>query len=191
MRGYYVGPVVIIDEPDAPVKKTRLVEIYKNNVYKDVDLHTYKHVEGSEAQNKQVRNAVSSDVTEDMDGAVIARLVEFRDAQLRRRIQQFLEPNETEYADDEITLEDNKYRYYLRVPESFNDNTLRALAEFIHRFLVWGALYDWYLQFGMQQATLYGQQLDEIEKAILSLLHGKSIVKRPLQPFGPAEKISW
>lgn len=187
----YINPVIVLDEPDAPVKKARLVEIYKNNVYKDIDLHTYKHVDGSDAQNKQVRNAVASDVTEDMDGAVIARLVEFRDAQLRRLLQGFLDPTEVEYADDEITLEDNRYRYNLLLPESFNDNVLRSLAEFMHRFLVWGALYDWYLQFGMQQATLYGQQLDEIEKAIKSLLRGKSIVKRPLQPFGPAHKINW
>lgn len=187
----YIKPVRIIYDDDAPIRKSRKIDIYKNNVYKDIDLHTYKHVEGAGTGNPKTDNAVSSDVTEDMDGAVIARLVEFRDAQLRKRLQHSLEPTGTEYADDEITLTDNIYRYYFLLPEKFNDNTLRALAEYIHRFLVWGALYDWYAQFGMPQAQFYAGQLDTIEKAIDSLVRGPSVVKKPLQPFGPAEKISW
>lgn len=187
----YIKPVILVDDPDEPVKKIRKIDIYKNNVYKDIDMHTYKHVDSSDSQNRQARNAVASDVTEDLDGAVIARFVEFRDAQLRKRLQHSLVPTGTEYATDEITLEDNLYRYYFNLPESFNDNTLRALAEYIHRFLVWGALYDWYAQFGMPQAAVYAGQLDSIEKAIDGLVRGSSLVKRPLQPFGPAKKISW
>lgn len=75
------------------------------------------------------------------------------------------------------------------IPESMDDTVLRPLAEYIHRFLVFGALYDWYSQFGMAQAAVYGSQLDEIEAGLDDILRGGSIVKRPLQPFGPAEKI--
>ena len=188
MSTSYIQPIILADDTSVTTK-TRTVEIYKNEVYKDIDLYTHKHVDAREEFGLRTQNAVSSDVSEDVDGAVIARYVEFRDAQLRNRLQFALAEESSSYADDDITLEDNKYHYIFNVPKSFNDNTLRALAEFIHRFLVFGALYDWYSQFGMSQAAVYGSQLDEIEEQINSILRGPSIVKRPMQPFGPAEKI--
>ena len=94
-----------------------------------------------------------------------------------------------EYADDDITLADNMYRYWFNLPVEFKDNSLRALAEYIHRFLVFGALYDWYLMLGSAQAGYYGAQLGELEDTIDSILRSPSIVKRPMQPFGPADKL--
>ena len=185
----YIKPVIIIDDPNAENTKPRLIDIFKNEVFKDIDLHTYKYVEGSGVQDVRVGNAVAADGTERMDSAVMARLVEFRDAQLRKKLQRFLMPVEAVHATDKMTINENVYRYYFNAPESFSDNTLRALAEYIHRFLVWGALYDWYAQFGMPQASVYAGQLDTIEKAIDGLVRGSSLVKRPLQPFGPAKKM--
>lgn len=182
-------PVLIINDPPAPVKKERLVEIYKNNVFKDIELYTYKHVDGSGVQDVKVGNAVAADNSEDMDGAIIARNVEFRDAELRRKIRFALAEENTLAANDEITLESGVYRYRLFLPEEFRDNTLRSLAEYMHRFLVFGALYDWYAQFGMRQADVYGAKLNEIEQTISDMLKEPTVVKRPLQPFGPAQKI--
>ena len=184
----YIGPVVLWDEKEE-ADKTRKVEIYKNEVFKDIDLYTHKHVDAREDMGNRSANAVSSDNSENVDGAVIARYVEFRNAQLRYLLQFCLLETTEEYADDDITLEDNKYTYVFTVPDGFNDNTLRPLAEYIHRFLVWGALFDWFSQFGMPQAAVYGAQLDGIEEQINSILRGPSIVKRPMQPFGPANKI--
>lgn len=182
--------VLAIEDTEEP-KKLRKIEIFKNEVYKDIDLLTYKHVEGNAVQNPEARNAISSDVSEDMDGAVIVRYVEFRDAQLRRKLQSLLVDDPRDYANDDLVLDSNRYYYWFNLPESFRDNTLRALAEYIHRFLVWGALYDWYSQFGMPQAAVYGSQLDELEEDINSTLRTPSIAKRPMQPFGPARKINW
>lgn len=184
-----MNPVLIINDPPAPVKKERLVEIFKNNVFKDIELYTFKHVDGSGVQDNKVNNAVSADNSEDVDGAIIARNVEFRDAQLRRKLRFALAPKEQESATDEITLVDGKYTYHLLLPELFKDSTLRALAEYMHRFLVFGALYDWYAQFGMQQANVYGAQLKEIEQTISDMLKEPTIAKKPLQPFGPANKM--
>lgn len=179
---------ITVNPNDQP-KKIRRVEIYKNEVYKDVELHSYKHVEASGQPDVQIRNAVSADHSEEMDGAVITRYVEFRNARLRNKLQSVLVEEDREYADDELPQEDNMFRYVFSVPESFRDNTLRALAEYIHRFLVYGALYDWYSQFGMQQAAVYGTELDRLEEEIADAFRGPSIVKRPMQPFGPAYKI--
>lgn len=188
MTRRYIGPVILAEEVKEPTKE-RTVEIYKNEVYKDIDLYTYKHVDAREDLGNQSGNAISSDASEDVDAAVIARYVEFRDAELRTKLQYALAEHTNDYADDDLTLEDNKYHYYFRVSESFNDNVLKPLAEYIHRYLVWGALFDWYSQFGMNQAAVYGTQLDGYLSKINSILRGPSIVKRPMQPFGPAEKI--
>lgn len=186
--GHYAGPVILASEHEGE-KKTRVIDIIKAEVFKDIDLYTHKHVDAHEDMGKRSANAVSSDSMEDVDGAVIARYVEFRNAQLRHRIQLALAETVGEYATDELTVDNEKYVYSLRVPDEFNDNALRPLAEYMHRFLVFGALYDWYGQFGMGMADFYGRQLKEMENLISDTLRGPSIVKRPLQPFGPAYKI--
>lgn len=185
---YGYRPVILASDHQTE-QKSRKIEIFKEAVYKDINLYTHKHVDAREDMGLRSGNAVSSDTTENVDGAVIARYVEFRDAQLRTKIQFALAEETDEYANDAIKLESGKYVYRLILPDGFNDNTLRPLAEYIHRFLVWGALYDWYAQFGMQQASVYGAQVKELEDRIVSVLRGPSNVKRPLQPFGPAHKI--
>lgn len=173
----------------AEERKIRKVEIFKNEVYKDVELITFKHVEGNAIADPESRNAVAADNSEEMDGSVIARYVEFRDARLRKLVSFALVDRPREYADDDLTLDDRKYRYWFSLPESFNDNLLGPLAEYFHRFLVWGALYDWYSQFGMPQAAVYGRDLDELEDEIKNTLRTPSVAKRPMQPFGPAYKL--
>lgn len=185
----YVAPIILAEEYTAPTK-VRTVTVYKNEVYKDIDLYTHKHVDASDNQNQQARNAISSDSSEDVDSAVIARYVAFRDAKLRTKIQFALSDKVQVHAADPITLEDGRFVYNLALSEDFNDNALKPLAQFFHRFLVFGALYDWYSQFGMDRpAVFYGSQLEDLEETIASTLRGPSVVKRPMQPFGPANKI--
>jgi len=188
MNDHYAGPVILAEDID-DIRKQRLVTIDKDLVFKDIDLITHKHVDAREDMGVRSSNAVSSDSMEDVDGAVIARYVEFRNSELRVRLQQSMRDEYVLAANDNITLDDKHYYYALEVPEKFNDNTLRPLAEYIHRFLVWGALADWYGQFGSNQAAVYEDKVDDVEEKINSILRGPSIAKRPMQPFGPAEKI--
>lgn len=168
--------------------KSRAITIIKQEVYKDVELHTYKHTEGAQMQSAKQENAVSADTTENLDGAVVARLVKYRDAQLRRLLAAYLAQREHRGADDVLDLDDT-FNYCLDLSEDFKDELLRSLAEYMHRFLVWGALYDWYAQMGMyQQAAVYKDELDEIEDAINDIVRTPSIVKKPMQPFGPARR---
>lgn len=192
MKGYYVGPVILAEE-ETERRKERRIEIFKNEVYKDIDLYTHKHVDAREDLGNRSSNAISSDIAEAVDHAVIARYVMFRDSQLRVRLQWALEEESVAAADDRIDLDDSKFYYNLKVNDGFNDNVLRAITEYIHRFLVFGALYDWYSQFGdnaaQRLAQNYKVNADEAEEAITGILKGPSIAKRPMQPFGPAEKI--
>lgn len=186
----YIRPVILASDVDESESKIRLVEVLKSEVYKDINLYTHKHVDAHEDMGNRTGNAVSSDTDENVDGAVIARYVAFREAELRTKIRFALTDVVNEYANDVITVDHEKFRFFLKVPGTFNDNTLRPLAEFFHRFLVYAALADWYAQFGMdKQAAIYESQLDDITKKIKNALTGGSIVKRPLQPFGPAYKI--
>ena len=184
---------VILAQYNEPVQKTKFrdVAVSKEQVFKDIDLLTHKHIDGSTQPDYRVRNAVSSDFSEDVDGAVLARYVEFRDARLRTKVAFALDGLYQEKATDRLTLDEGHYFYHFAVPEEFNDNLLRPLAEYIHRFLVYGALYDWYSQFpdGQRQAAFYGSQIEDLEDTIANALRGPGVVKRPLQPFGPAEKI--
>ena len=184
---------VVLAEFNEPVQKTkeRDIAVSKEQVFKDIDLLTHKHVDGSDQPDKRIANAVSSDFSEDVDGAVLARYVEFRDAKLRSRVSFALSGLYQEKATDKLTLEEGHYFYHFIVPEEFNDNLLRPIAEHIHRFLVYGALYDWYSQFPgkERQASFYGSQIEDLEDEIASALRGPCVTKRWLQPFGPAEKI--
>ena len=186
----HFSPVILYEGQDEEARKSRLVTVYKDLVFKDITRITFKHVDASDNPNVVSRNAISADMDEKLDTEVITRYVEFRNAQLRQRLQKVLEEETVEAADDVLTPELPTYTYSLSLPESFADSTLRALAEYFHRFLVWGALYDWYNDLGMErQAAVYGRNLASIEDKITSALKGPSIQKRPMQPFGPAEKI--
>lgn len=178
-----------IDTDNTEPKKIRTITIYKAKVFNDIELHTYKHVDASDSPNPQSRNAIQADKSEAMDGNIIARNVEFRNAQLRKRLQKVLTEENVESANDTLAPSEETYVYSLNLPESFADSTLRALAEYFHRFLVWGALYDWYDMLGVdRQAENYGAKVAQIEEDINGALRGPSITKRPLQPFGPAYK---
>lgn len=196
-HGHYVGPVILASE-HIEAEKTQTIEIVKGEVYKDIDLITHKHVDGNDTFSSpynrkqilfspQTQNARSSDTSEDVDGAVVTRYVDERDAEVRLFLQFCLQREDVETADDNLTLDSDKYVYVVRVPDEFNSAMLAPVAKYIHRYLVCGALADWFKQFGtMAQSAAYESQLEKLEESIVSALRGPSIEKRPLQPFGPA-----
>lgn len=182
--------IVKYDTNQALPKKLRKIAILKGELYDDIDDITYKFMEANpQIQVPEQRNAVASDTTEHLDGKVINRLIAFREAKLRKLIPYALADMEDYFADDVLGLDDDKFHFLLNVEQEFNDNLLQPLAEYFHRFIVWGALYDWYGQMGMMgQASFYKSELDDIEAEITNSLRTPSITKRPMQPFGPARR---
>lgn len=183
-----MNPIITIDNRPAP-KKLRTIRIFKPLVYQDIDRITFKHADVSGIPEPSRRDSIASDVHEHLDGAIIERYVEYRHARLCKKLQRVLSDEDVLSANDGLPADEGVFFYKLELNEQFNDSTLRALAEFIHRYLVWGVLYDWYSQFGMQQAAVYGAELKEIEDSISGALNSPSIRRRPMQPFGPAERI--
>lgn len=173
---------------DRPAKKDRLIIIVKQEVYNDIDLILHKFTTGNIMETPRQENAIASDSNEKIDGRIIARYVKFRDSELRKKMRSSLDDNYMEEADDRLDLETHFY-YNFNLSEKFNDAILRSLAEYIHRFLVMGALYDWYKDLGLlRQASVYEGELQGLLDSINSLIRTPSRRKTPLQPFGPATK---
>ena len=183
-------PIVIIDTPPVIPTKERTITIYKQKVYEDIDAETYKFSDARPDNAPQRSNALASDSSERTDGHILARNVEFRDAKIRRRINRALKnTDEVLTANDNMVL-DATFVYNLVLDMEFRDAMLEPLKGCIHRYLVWGALYDWYgSSLGESQANFYKGELTELENAIVGLITLPNTAKRPLQPFGPAQKI--
>lgn len=172
--------------PAEPTTKSRKVIVSKESVYKAIDSHTYKFVEGNDGNVIQ-KNSYASDTTEKLDGSVVAEFVEYRDAQIRQALGIHLAPVEKEKAVYNLPSEEPNYVYNLVLDEEFPDNKLQPLAVFIHRYLVWGTLFDWYSQHGSAEAVVYEKQLNRVLGDLSGMLMYPSYEKRPLQPFGPAK----
>ena len=125
-----------------------------------------------------------------IDGHLAVRHLEFRDAKLRKKLVRFIK-NEDEVitANDTIDLS-STFVYDFELPVIFKDSMLDPLKDYIHRYLVWGGLFDWYgASLGSDQAEWFRGELKDLEDAIVGMLSLPSIVKRPIQPFGPAKKM--
>lgn len=184
----YIQPVILASDIETAAKH-KVIIISKERVFKEIDIITHKHTDAHEDFGLRTTNAVSSDVDERIDAVVITRFVEFRDAQIRLKMQNFLDPAHYAGATDYIDLQKENYIYPFFVEAEFNDNVIIPLTEYIHRYLVYGALYDWYSLFGLSQAGVYGSQLQTLEDQISSIVRGPSIAQRPLQPFGPQKPL--
>lgn len=180
-----------IEPADEAMSKERQIVIHKANIYRDIDAATYKYTDANPSESPRAENAESSDTSEALDHNIVAALVQFRDAQLRTSLQTVLsEDSEDGTAYTTPDDQDGRFVYNLVLPLKFRDTLLQPAALFIHRYLVYGALYDWYIRIGRAAAAnAYLVQLDELERGIIASLRTPSKAKRPLQPFGPAGKV--
>lgn len=182
-----IPPIIEInDEED--IRKERRITLHKKPMSDEIDAHTSKFVEGGDSQSVRQDNAISSDTDETLDGTIIEQMMQYRDAKLRMKLEAFMQEETVEEVDNLIALE-STFVYNLSLPEEFKDANLRPLGMLMHKYIVWGCLFDWYAQLGLSQAKTYGSQLEEIEDEIMSIASPAGYAKRPLQPFGPAERI--
>lgn len=183
-------PILIIDDTPVVEKKDRTVTIYKQKVYEDIDALSYKFAEARPSLHPQESNATSSDTAERLDGHIIARHVEFREAQLRRFMHFALKDDVEVTSANDLMILDDSFVFNFSLPKEFKDAMLDPLKDYIHRFLVWGALFDWFgASLGNAQANAYKKDLDDIKNEITNMLRVPGWAKRPMQPFGPAQKI--
>lgn len=167
------------------MSKPAKITIYKKAVLADIDAQTFKRVDGVLAgESEQVKNALSSDSTENLDEHILHGHMETRDANIRKRLAFCLD-----FYDEELSvtnlleIDTPTFEYNLSVPDVFDKQRLKILAKKIHNYLVQGVLYDWYATQNMK-GNVSSEDLEEMESEIVCMLRS-SFVRRPLQPFGP------
>ena len=175
---------------EIPAKKIRKINIYKDKVFDEVDRITYRYADAAAMQDVKQRNAVTSDAGEAMDRVQMDQMARYRDSLLRRRLV-FALSDKMDSSASNAEGESSVFAYNLVLDEGFDDNNIQPMADMIHRYFVYGILCDWYSQLGQAQYAVYESKLGELEMEIVSMARGKSIHKRPLQPFGPAGKIDF
>lgn len=162
------------------------ISIIKAYVLHDIDSITYKRVDGvMSAESDSVRNALSSDSEEPLDECLLQRYMEGRDAQLRAKLSFCIARDKDE--DLNVTnaplRDEESFDFVLDAPDHFGKDTVKALAQKIHKYFVDGCAYDWYTRQGVEYSVGY-EELDQMLSEIAVSLR-KPFVKRPLQPFGP------
>lgn len=166
--------------------KTKRIILHKDQLLYDIEAIAFKTADALGLEGKQ-KNVVSANHEKTLDGRILARYMDLRDARLRRRLRFCLACLTQDVACDNPS-ERKEYIYDLNLSSQFDDNMLEVVKTDMHDYVVKGTLYDWYRHLGSQSA-ISDAELREIEEGIVSVLRTPSYLKAPLQPFGPAKKI--
>lgn len=166
--------------------KTRTITIYKNEVHYDCEADAFKLMDVMSADVK-TKNAIAADSSDMLDGRMLSRLTDLRDAMVRKRLA-FCLATESHLESNDLPSSDSQYIYTLELADEFNDNMLNSVKTFIHEFLVRGTLYDWYSKCNVNPNPIRKDELDDLLNKIAGELRGKSWIKVPFQPFGPKKK---
>lgn len=163
--------------------KTRKIILHKDEVLYDVEALAYKFTEATGLEGK-AKNTLAADHQETTDGRLLSRMMDIRNAQLRKRLSFTLIPLMQETACNKPD-EAKDFVFDLWLADKFDDTNLEVAKVYMHDYLVRGTLLDWYKKLGVQTAAVDAGEVMELEENIVSILRGPSYVKRPLQPFGP------
>lgn len=161
--------------------------LHKDQLLYDIEALAYKYSEAAGLEPKS-KNIVAADHNEAMDGRIISRMIDIRDARLRTMLQFCLTKTELEVVCDNPD-ERTELFYKLSLPDGFDGDILTAVKTFMHDYIVRGVLFDWYAKIGVQTIAVTEDEVNKLGEKVASLLRGKSWVKAPMQPFGPRKKI--
>lgn len=163
--------------------KTRRIILHKDQALYDIEGLAYKLTEATSLEGK-AKNTLAADHNEILDGRLLARMMDIRNARLKKRLRFALIPAEQSVACNN-PAEETEFIYDLSLNDQFDDNMLEVVKTYMHDYLVRGTLLDWYKRLGLQTGAVDVVEVTELEESIVSTLRTPSYVRRPLQPFGP------
>lgn len=165
--------------------KTRKIILHKDEILYDVEGYAYKFTEAAGLEGK-AKNTVAADHNETLDGRLLARMMDARDAQLRKKLKFAVFASSTEVSCNKPD-EAQEYVYSLWLADKFDDTLLGAIKVQMHEYIVRGTLLDWYKRLNIQSNAVDAGEIVELEESIASSLRTPSYTRAPLQPFGPAK----
>jgi hypothetical protein len=163
--------------------KTRKITLHKDEVLYDIEGLAYKFTEGTALEGK-AKNAVSADHNETLDDRLLRRMMDTRDARIRKRLTFALAPISQEESNN-IPETSDSFVYNLSFNDKFDDNMLNVLKEDMHEYIVKGVLLDWFKRLGIQTIAVDALEVQEHEEAVVALVRTPSYMKAPMQPWGP------
>lgn len=165
--------------------KCRRITINLNEVYRDIDSLTYKYAEVSDIPSPSAKSGMQSDSGDSLDGRLLSRAVEYRDAKLRTVIGRYLaQPTQQQLEVSNVLVARDSIVYDLELDDEFQDSMLMPLCSMMSRYLTYGALFDWYGPgMGSRQAANYELELTGIETELVNNLQAVTIVQKTKQPF--------
>lgn len=166
--------------------KERKIILHKERIFHDIDALTYKASEV--AAEPLAKDAMASDSEDNYDGAIMARLVNMRALNLKKRLSFCLRKEHAYIADNNI---DNSgaIEYDFVLPSSFDDINLEVAAELMHEYIVRGALVDWYDTLGTANGQYKAAELIPLESKILDIFRVPGFVRHPALPYQKSYKI--
>lgn len=167
--------------------KTRRIILHKDQVLYDIEGLAYKLTEATALEGK-AKNTLAADHNETLDGRLLSRMMDVRNAQLKKRLRFALVATAQKVACDN-PANSTEYVYDLSLNDKFDDNMLEVVKTQMHEYMVRGALLDWYKRLGIQNTAVDAGEVLELEESIVATLRTPSYMKAPLQPFGPRNPI--
>lgn len=163
--------------------KTRKIILHKDEVLYDIEGLAYKFSEATALEGK-AKNTLAADHNETLDGRLLGRMMDLRNARICKRLTFALAPT-TKDMSCNVPGENKDYEYNLSLNDKFDDNMLDVLKIQMHEYMVKGVLFDWYKRLGLQTAAVDALEVEEMEEAIVALVRTPSYMKAPMQPWGP------
>lgn len=167
--------------------KTRRIILHKDQVLYDIEGLAYKLTEATALEGK-AKNTLAADHNETLDGRLLSRMMDVRNAQLRKRLRFALVATTQEVTCDN-PASNKEYVFDVSLNDKFDDNMLEVVKTQMHEYMVRGALLDWYKRLGVQNTAVDAGEMLELEESIVATLRTPSYMKAPLQPFGPRKSI--
>ena len=132
---------------NASYMKDWTVTLAKKDVYFDIDSLSLAYSEVSGGENPVRDNHVATETDDSGNKRVLRRLCDNRAADIRTQLARFIKP--TVGTSGNNTQTDSDWTFTLSVPTECENNSLVALAELFHEYIVTGALHDYYAHLGV------------------------------------------
>lgn len=168
--------------------KTRKITLHKNEVHYDCEAHAFKLMDVI-GPDVKIKNAVAADSGDILDGRMLSRYTDLRDAEIRKRLAFCIADGVVGEVDD-IPSNDPLYIYNISMADNVKDSLLIPVKTYLHEYLVRGTLYDWYEGCRISPNPIDKGEVESFLDKAVADLRGRSWVKAPMQPFGPQKKMN-